>query len=67
MTTKKLDVLVGDVSSLIMLLASLAIISTWVIVSIAKMEMQKLTPEQVALLLGTMGLSAWQRRNGHTK
>ncbi len=60
---KKFSVILSDATMFIMLLASTAIIVTWTIVSLMKVEMQKLTPEQVAMLLGTMGLQAWQKRN----
>lgn len=58
---KKFSVILSDATMFIMLLASTSIIVTWTIVSLMKVEMQKLTPEQVAMLLGTMGLQAWQR------
>ena len=60
---KKFSVILSDATMFIMLLASTSIIVTWTIVSLMKVEMQKLSPEQVAMLLGTMGLQAWQKRN----
>ncbi len=61
-SVKKFSVILSDATMFIMLLASTSIIVTWTIVSLMKVEMQKLTPEQVAMLLGTMGLQAWQKR-----
>ncbi len=58
---KKFSVILSDATMFIMLLASTSIIVTWTIVSLMRVEMQKLTPEQVALLIGTMGLQAWQK------
>lgn len=48
------------------LLVVICIMGTWTAVSVKKWELQKLDAEQVALVLGAMGLKAYQRA-GETK
>ncbi len=39
----------------------LGVIGAWATVSIQKHELQTLSPEHVAIVLGALGLKAWQR------
>jgi hypothetical protein len=53
----------GKVSNtrVITMFVCVCVIGTWALVSIEKLELQELSAEQVAMVLGAMGLKAWQR------
>jgi hypothetical protein len=60
----------GSMNRVLVAVVVLSIMSTWTLVSIKKVEMQPMSPEQIAIVLGALGIQvahkAQEKRIGST-